>query len=283
MAKQTFTAGQVLTATQMNNLQANDYNWTTSAQVASYVLVAANAGQTVTMTNASATTITVNTGVFTAGDTVRIINLGAGACTITAGTATVSSAGSLALVQNQAGTLWFSSASAAIFIPDDKTVGAGLTLISATTIGSAVANVTVSNAFSSTYDNYRIIVNSGVGSADSHLRMTLGATATGYYFAGVSANYAGGAAGVGAAQNAAFWEAGYNTTNSLFLAIDVLSPNLAKNTMYSTVRCNATTGGATVATGGYLADTTQYTAFTLTPASGTLTGGTIRVYGYQNS
>lgn len=165
-----------------------------------------------------------------------------------------------------------------------QTVGAsGLTLISTTTIGSAVANVTVSNAFSSTYDNYRIIVNSGVGSADSHLRMTLGATATGYYFAGVSANYAGGSAGVGAAQNAAFWEAGYNTTNSLFLAIDVLSPNLAKNTMFSTVRCNATTGGATVATGGYLADTTQYTAFTLTPASGTLTGGTIRVYGYRNS
>lgn len=159
----------------------------------------------------------------------------------------------------------------------------GLQLIKTQTIGSAVSSVTVSDVFSSTYDNYRIIVNGGVGSADSHLRMTLGSTSTGYYFAGVSAFYAGGAAGVGALQNAAFWEAGYNTTNSLFLDIDLLSPNLTKNTMYSTVRCNATTGGATVATGGYLADTTQYTAFTLTPASGTLTGGTIRVYGYANS
>jgi hypothetical protein len=33
----------------------------------------------------------------------------------------------------------------------------------------------------------------------------------------------------------------------------------------------------------FIADTTQYTAFTLTPGSGTITGGTIRVYGYQNS
>ena len=32
-----------------------------------------------------------------------------------------------------------------------------------------------------------------------------------------------------------------------------------------------------------LADTTQYTAFTIAPNTGTLTGGTIRVYGYSNS
>lgn len=121
MAKQDFTAGQVLTAAQMDSLQANDYNWTTSAQTASYVLTAANAGQTVTMTNAGATTITVNTGIFSAGDTVKIINLGAGTTTITAGTATVNAAASLALPQYASGTLWFSSASAAIFIPDDRT------------------------------------------------------------------------------------------------------------------------------------------------------------------
>jgi hypothetical protein len=36
-------------------------------------------------------------------------------------------------------------------------------------------------------------------------------------------------------------------------------------------------------TGGFLNNTTSYTAFTFTPSSGTLTGGTIRVYGYRNS
>lgn len=120
MAKQTFTTGSVLTATQMNNLQANDYNWTVSQKTASYVLVAADAGTRVEMNAAGATTITVNTGLFTAGDTLFIQNIGAGVCTITAGTATVqkSSAGSFALSQYQGGYLYFISASNAVFFAD---------------------------------------------------------------------------------------------------------------------------------------------------------------------
>jgi hypothetical protein len=34
---------------------------------------------------------------------------------------------------------------------------------------------------------------------------------------------------------------------------------------------------------GMLNNTTSYTAFTITPSSGTMTGGTVRVYGYANS
>jgi len=118
MAKQTFTTGQVLTAAQMTSLQSNDYNWTSSAQTANYVLVATNAGQHVTMSSASATTITVNTALFTAGDILRITNLSTGTATITAGTATVTTAGSLALSQWASGLLFFTSASASIFFPD---------------------------------------------------------------------------------------------------------------------------------------------------------------------
>ena len=117
MALQTFTAGQILTAAQVTALQANDYNQTVSNKVASYVLVAADKGTRVTMSNAAATTITVNTALFTAGDTLFIQNIGAGACTITAGTATVTTAGSLVLPQWQGGLLYFTSASAAIFFP----------------------------------------------------------------------------------------------------------------------------------------------------------------------
>jgi hypothetical protein len=68
------------------------------------------------MTNAGATTITVNTGLFAAGDTVTVVNLGAGVCTVTAGTATVATSGSLVLAQNQGGILYFTSASAALFL-----------------------------------------------------------------------------------------------------------------------------------------------------------------------
>jgi hypothetical protein len=87
----------------------------TTAKTANYVLVAADAGTTVAMDAATATTITVDTGLFAAGDTVFIQNIGAGDCTITAGTATVDTAGSLILPQYDAGILYFTSASAAIF------------------------------------------------------------------------------------------------------------------------------------------------------------------------
>jgi hypothetical protein len=115
MAIQDFVAGQVLTAAQMDALQANDYNQTVSNKTASYTLVAADKGTRVVMSNAGATTITVNTSLFAAGDTLFIQNIGAGTCTITAGTATVTTAGSLALAQWGGGTLYFTSASAAIF------------------------------------------------------------------------------------------------------------------------------------------------------------------------
>jgi len=115
MAIQDFTAGQILTAAQMNSLQANDYNWTVSTKTASYVLVAADKGTRVVMNAAGATTITVNDSLFSAGDTLFIQNIGAGTCTITAGTATVTTASSLALAQWGGGTLYFTSAGAAIF------------------------------------------------------------------------------------------------------------------------------------------------------------------------
>ena len=120
MAKQTFTTGSVLTATQMNNLQANDYNWTVSQKTASYVLVAADAGTRIEMIAAGSTTVTVNTGLFTAGDTLFIQNIGAGSCVITAGTATVqkSANASLTLSQYQGGYLYFISTSNAVFFAD---------------------------------------------------------------------------------------------------------------------------------------------------------------------
>jgi hypothetical protein len=108
-----FVSGAVLTAAQMNAITELPI----SAKTASYVLTAGDAGDRIQMTSASATTITVNTGLFSAGQSVFIYNLGAGTCTITAGTATVTTTGSLALAQNGGGTLLFTSSSAATFFP----------------------------------------------------------------------------------------------------------------------------------------------------------------------
>lgn len=284
MAKQTFTAGQVLTATQMNNLQANDYNWSTNAQVASYVLVAADAGKVVTMTNASATTITVNTGLFTAGDTVRIINLGAGACTITAGTATVSTAGSLALVQNQAGTLWFSSASAAIFIPDDKTVSSGLVFIGSTT-ASAATTITVDNVFTSTYRRYMITSQISGGTTNGlQLQFRYGSTtqAASYYSAAnIAAN--GGTSGVTAIANGSVIRLQSNRGLTMqTIWVDYVG-NASEKAMCHWQGWGADQGEA-FSGAGYVNAAQTYTGviFSNSTAAADMTG-TVRVYGVVNS
>ena len=124
MAKQTFTTGQVLTAAQMTSLQQTAMGGgAATAKTASYVLVAADAGTTVAMNAVGSTTITVNTGLFSAGDTIFIQNWGAGTCTITAGTATVTTHGSLALSQWEGGQLYFTSSSAAIFFDISQSSG----------------------------------------------------------------------------------------------------------------------------------------------------------------
>jgi hypothetical protein len=115
MSKQSFVTGQVLTAQQVNDLQTNDFNQTVSAKTASYTLVAADKGTRITMSSTSATTITVNTGLFEAGDTLFIQNLNTGVSTITAGTATVDTSASLALAQHEGGTLYFTSAGVSTF------------------------------------------------------------------------------------------------------------------------------------------------------------------------
>ena len=140
MSKQTFTTGQILTAAQMTTLQANDYNQTVSAKVASYTLVATDAGTRITMSNAGATTITVNTSLFTAGDTLEILNIGAGVCTITAGTATVATSSTLALSQYDGGVLYFTSTSAAIYLAYDAADGgaAAAGTLTGTTLASNV-------------------------------------------------------------------------------------------------------------------------------------------------
>jgi len=162
-------------------------------------------------------------------------------------------------------------------------VAPGLVLVSSTTIGSAVSSVTVSSAFSSTYDNYKIIISGGAASVGDNCNLTLGATATGYYQAAIFLSYAGAVSYLGTANGTSFVGAVMQNTNVLYGNWDLLGPNLAQQTNFiSTYGYTATTAGGQWRA-GYLNNTTQYTAFTITTGSGTLTGGTIRVYGYANS
>ena len=149
MAKQTFTTGQVLTAAQMTSLQQTAMGGgSTTAKTASYTLVASDAGTRVVMNVASANTVTVNTSLFTAGDTLVIQNIGAGVTTVTAGTATVSSAGPLAIPQNGSGTLYFTSAGVAIFFPSAVTASSGAVVqVKSTTLTSTFSGTATLGTF----------------------------------------------------------------------------------------------------------------------------------------
>jgi hypothetical protein len=173
-----------------------------------------------------------------------------------------------AMVYN--GTAW-------VVLSTGRANSLGLDLVKTQTIGSAVSSVTVSDAFSSTYDNYKIMVVAGSGSASVDMRMTLGATATGYYY-GLNYNIFNATASATGASNAAHWAyAGSSTGTSIAINADILSPFLTEQTFFTST---VTSDGYVGSGGGYLANTTSYTAFTITASSGTLTGGTIAVYGY---
>lgn len=139
-----FVANTVLTASQLNST----FNVPVGAKTASYTLVAADGGTRVQMNSASATTITVNTSLFSAGDSVWIQNIGAGTCTVTAGTATVSTGGSLAVTQYKGGELYFVSTSAAIFFPSGGTsVAKNITVFTASGTYTPATGVTYAIAY----------------------------------------------------------------------------------------------------------------------------------------
>jgi hypothetical protein len=158
----------------------------------------------------------------------------------------------------------------------------GLVLVKSQVIGSAVASVTVSDAFSTTYDTYKITVSGGVGSTlDAEINLTLGATATGYYYAHAGVNYSSGtASNINGSNAASFLATGRVLHDGLNANFDLNSPFLSKNTFLTGAVANENTARNFA---GQLRNTTSYTAFTLTAAAGTLTGGIIRVYGYANS
>jgi hypothetical protein len=163
---------------------------------------------------------------------------------------------------------------------------AGLVYVTSATIGSAVSTVTVSSAFNTTYDAYKIVVSDGISSVDGRLRMTLGATVTGYYWGLIAGRYDnGGAVSVGGS-NAALWDyIGIGSGAGLSVNIDLINPFLSKKTTISAAYTDPGSGAGTGAgwSSGQLNNSTSYTSFILSPASGTLTGGTITVYGYRKA
>lgn len=156
----------------------------------------------------------------------------------------------------------------------------GAWLIKSTTIGTGVSSVEMTSAFSSSYDNYLIVMRYVVSSAaNPGLYVTLGATATNYY--GVTAYWAYDASGDGTAKrnNGTEWNWGYFGANNTSGVWYLINPNNANRTSYTGTFAGDLYNGTS---SGMLANNTQFTSIKFAPSTGTLTGGTIRIYGLRN-
>jgi hypothetical protein len=163
--------------------------------------------------------------------------------------------------------------------PTGNIVGSGLTLIKKQTIGTSVSTVTVTGAFSATYDAYRIVVTGGSNTTNSNnLQIKLGSMSSGAAYTFVYTSYGSATISAAGSANQAYFDyMGSADPNGLSADVSIVNPFLAKWTLLSADCLRSDLGGHT---SGILKDTTSYTAFTLSSALGSMTGGTIYVYGY---
>jgi hypothetical protein len=163
--------------------------------------------------------------------------------------------------------------------------GSGLELIKTQQIGTAVNSIVVSDAFSATYDNYRVIISGGTASGTISLSIQIGAATAGYYGGSIRVTQASVSSAEGQS-NTASYEIGRfaAASNQPSMTIDILAPFLTTRTSFfaTSVFGDTSSAGGARWNSGYLNNTTSYTSFTLS-YSGTITGGTVYVYGYRNA
>jgi len=153
----------------------------------------------------------------------------------------------------------------------------GLWLVKTQTIGTGVSSVTVTGAFSSSYENYLIQIAGGVGSTDLDLRFNFDGNTANYYTGAIGHPYAtasGNAFGLGR-NNLAYWDfAGNANNNNIYMNVTILSPFLAKKSGFISTDVVGNTAGSTVYASGFHDSATSFTGFRLQTSTGTLTGGT---------
>ena len=267
-----FVASTVLTASQLNST----FNIPVSTKTANYVLTAADAGTRVVMNAAGATTITVNTSLFSAGDNLQISNIGAGVTTVTAGTATVSSAGPLAIPQYGGGTLYFTSAGVSIFFPSaGPAATSALTFIAGQTLSSS--STTFSNCFSATYDSYYASF-SNLPSLGVNIRLSLG-SGTNHTYNLRNITPGGSDSNLVSGTNQNFFTIGTldNVCNGI---IQFVSPFLTCPTF---VNAQSSNGNQFMMCQGNETSSTSFSNMTFTAPASSWTGGVVKIYGYSTS
>lgn len=165
-----------------------------------------------------------------------------------------------------------------LIVPTSVTNGT-VTTNGQVTIGSAVASVTVNGVFSSTYENYRILWSGMSANTASDLTLQLSGIPNSVYTTGgsfttfVSATLTG--YGPAATSRWAIGPSNAGANGSC----DLYGPFATRTKGITSLGLNAQ---SQYSFNGYCSSTTSASGFVLAPTAGTLTGGTVRIYGYNN-
>ena len=158
----------------------------------------------------------------------------------------------------------------------------GLVLISSTDF-SAVASMSINNAFSSTYQNYKVLIYADP-SADVNIDFRFRASGTdnsnsNYRYFMPNAAYDGSGVTNLNGLGTTFIRIGSSSTGNQpsTFSMDLFNPQELKNTYLIYSHAGEARSGSG---GGTFNTTTQFDGFSVFPTSGTFTG-TIKVYGYK--
>ena len=159
----------------------------------------------------------------------------------------------------------------------------GLVYVKSQTVGTGVSSVTVTSAFSADFDTYKILYTGGVGNSANAITLKMGTTAANYYNQLIYAAYSGATVlGNVPDNNNTIWSfIGTSSTSFARLEVEITNPFSALRTTIKGSYVDTANSGSF---GGFLNNTTSYTDFTFAPqGAGTLTGGTVTVYGYRKA
>jgi hypothetical protein len=260
------TTGQVLSKASNADM---DFTWVTDAAgditgvTAGTGISGGGTSGTVTVTNSMATAIDAKGDLIggTGADTFSRLAVGANGTVLTADSAEAT------------GLKWASSSS-------------GLTLITRQTYSSALT-INVNDVFSSTYDNYRIVVRNSAGTTAGlamRLRVSSADNSTSNYYSTVFEAVSGTSTIFPRFKTSAtsFLDGDIDFKNDATLVFDITAPNLTQETSFMGLWSCTATGWRSGNINGLFNATTSFTGFSLYGASGSATG-VVTVYGYQKS
>jgi hypothetical protein len=259
------------------------------------------AGNKFLYNSASPGTFTLPTSSLVDGMVINVAQIGAGALTVSGGTivgTTVTTAQyqSLMFVYVASGTTWYSVAppstvpGLSLVTPTSIANSGGSASLSGSTVTfTGVNSVSLNGIFTSTYENYRVLIRLTAASANNQpvVRMrAAGTDATSAYFYGGTSVNASGSSPVQVGSNVSGWGTGAVAASyaeySEF-AWEFYAPQIAAAGRRMTMLGTTHDGSQQywISTGGVWASSTVCDGFSFVAASGTVSG-VIRAYGYRN-